>query len=253
LLHITLSKERHQTATGPVFGSLFCATLVQIFLEPILYDWPVWRQAAAEALGMTVLFAPLCFGWTTLVVVPADGVLMAFHWFVLDVALISFAIFAARRIALATISKALAESKAHQATSEVLEQGVFPESAAHGRQSLLYRRIAMDDPGPILRIEAMDHFVAVITPQATHHLRLRFGDAVEQMAGVAGLRTHRSHWVVRDAVIGVQQMQGRVFVRMTDGALVPVSRKYRGAVDSAGVRPVSDAASEPPQPAALSE
>lgn len=222
-----------------VFGSLFCATLVQICLEPMLYAWPVWRLAAVEALGMTGLFAPLSFGWTCLVVAPADGVLIAFHWFVFDVALISFAIFAASRITLATLREALAEAAPQQA-------------ASHDGQTRLSRRIAADDPGPILRIEAMDHFVNVVTAQAVYPLRLRFADAVEQMAGVEGFMIHRSHWVARDAVMGVQRVQGRLFVRVIDGALVPVSRKYRAAVEEAGLPPMPDAASEQRQPAAPS-
>jgi DNA-binding LytR/AlgR family response regulator len=235
-----------------VFGSLFCASLAQISLEPIIYGWPVWLQAAAEALGMTAVFTPLCYAWTTLVVAPADGVLMAFHWFVLDVALISFAIFAASRITLATISQALAEAKVHQAAPEAVEQGTLPESAQQGGQCLLYRRIAKDDPGPILRIEAMDHFVNVVTPQAVYPLRLRFVDAVEQMEGVEGVITHRSHWVARDAIAAVQRENGRLFLRMTNCALVPVSRKYRPALEKMGLLPVFNAASEQPQPAALS-
>lgn len=210
-----------------VLGSIFIATLVQDYLAPHMRHLPMWQQALADSIGMAVLFSPLAYGWTYLLVTPLDGSLMAFHWFVLDVALISFAIFAARRIIITRVRLA-----AFEASDSGAMPGLTPEQEARPR---LYRRIAPDDPGPIIRIEAMDHFVNVVTPQDIYQLRLRFADAVDQMDGVDGLITHRSHWVAREAVDDVERENGRVFLRVACGTRVPVSRKQIPVLEQIGL------------------
>ena len=81
--------------------------------------------------------------------------------------------------------------------------------------------------GPILHLSAMDHFVTVETPGGACRLRIRLRDAIDEMDGVAGLRTHRSHWVARAAIRTVAREEGRVMLVLSNGARVPVSRKYR--------------------------
>ena len=212
-----------------ILGSIFIATLVQEALSPSVRQMPIWAQTLACSLGMAVIFSPLAYGWTLLLVTPLDGSLMAFHWFVLDVALISFAIFAGQRIIIGRIRMAAFE-ESESGAMPLVAQG--PGQAARPR---LYRRIAADDPGPIIRIEAMDHFVTVVTPRARYQLRLRFADAVDQMDGVAGMVTHRSHWVARDAVAEVERENGRVFLRVSCGTRVPVSRKQIAVLEETGL------------------
>ncbi|MDX5401971.1 MAG: LytTR family transcriptional regulator [Rhodobacterales bacterium] len=227
-----------------ILMSFFIGTLVQELVRPVMRKATSWQRIIAYSIGMGLVFAPLCYLWTWLIVPPLDGTLMAFHWFVIDVTLISFAVFALQMILLKQVRLAAFESS---------ESGSVPSSADVPARPLLYRRIDSDDPGPILRIEAMNHFVTVVTPQAEYQLRLRFADAVEQMDGVEGVMTHRSHWVAREAVAGVQRENGRLFLRLKDCTLVPVSRKYRATLDEIGLT-VGDisAASEPPPHAARS-
>jgi hypothetical protein len=229
--------------SGVILSAICIATLVQEVLRPMLNHIGPWRQILCYSLGMGLVYGPLCYLWTWLIVPPLDGALIGFHWFVVDVVVISFMIFAVRLILIDRLQREAFRVSDSGAMPVVTDQDVRPR---------LYRRIAEGDPGPILRIEAMDHFVNVVTPQAVYPLRLRFADAVEQMEGVEGIITHRSHWVARDAIAGVQCENGRLFLRMTNCALVPVSRKYRPALEEMGLLPAFNAASEQPQPAALS-
>jgi hypothetical protein len=95
----------------------------------------------------------------------------------------------------------------------------------------LARRLPEDFPYPILRLTVDDHLVEVVGQGASHNVRLRFGDAIEEMDPVEGFCTHRSHWVTRDAVAGTERENGQLRLRMTNGDLVPVSRKYRHNLD----------------------
>lgn len=226
-----------------ILSSIFIAALVQEVIRPYLRHKGQWQQVLCYSLGMGVVYAPPCYLWTCLIVPPLDGMLIRFHWFVVNVVVISYLIFAIRMILL---------NRSQLQAFEASDSGAMPVVAADITRPRLYRRIDAGDPGPILRIVARDHFVDVVTPQAVYQLRLRFADAVEQLDGVDGIITHRSHWVARDAVVGLQRAQGRLFLRMTDAALVPVSRKYRPALEEIGLIPAFNAASEPPQRAAPS-
>ncbi len=98
----------------------------------------------------------------------------------------------------------------------------------------LARRLPDDFEGPILRLTVRDHFVDVVTEHGVHTIRMRFADAVDEMEPVQGYFTHRSHWVCRDAVGGAERDNGRYFLRLTNGDLVPVSRTYRPGLEDAG-------------------
>lgn len=229
--------------SGVILSAICIATLVQEVLRPMLRHIRPWRQILCYALGMGLVYGPLCYLWTWLIVPPLDGALIGFHWFVADVVVISFMIFAVRLILIDRLQR-----EAFRAS----DSGAMPVVTDHDARPRLYRRIDAGDPGPILRIEAMDHFVNVVTAQAVYPLRLRFADAVEQMEGVEGIITHRSHWVAREAITGVQRENGRFFLRLTNCALIPVSRKYRPALEEMGLLPAFNAASEQRQPAAPS-
>ena len=97
-------------------------------------------------------------------------------------------------------------------------------------------RLAPDRRGALVRIEAQDHYLRVVTAGGSDLVLMRMADA-EAALGDAGLRVHRSHWVARAAVRGLRRDGGRWRLEMADGAEVPVSRGYRTAVAAAGIIP----------------
>jgi hypothetical protein len=99
----------------------------------------------------------------------------------------------------------------------------------------LMDRLPDDERGTILRVSVRDHFVDVVTTQNTHTIRMRFGDAINEMDTVQGHCTHRSHWVADDAVVGVDQDKGKSWLVLSNGDRVPVSRTYYAAVEEAGL------------------
>jgi hypothetical protein len=207
-----------------VFGGKFAAIALRLLMRRRDFDPAPFEGIVLSALWMGLVYAPPAYLWTWLMVTPMDGTLMAFHWFVLNVLFISFFIFVAREIILHHM---LAESFARA------EGGSIPARAeAAATVPRLMKRICPKDPGPILRIEALDHFVSVVTAQDTYHLRLRFSDAVAEMDGAPGLVIHRSHWVRREHIAGTEREGGRMLLRLSCGTRVPVSRKYRPHVEA---------------------
>jgi hypothetical protein len=75
-------------------------------------------------------------------------------------------------------------------------------------------------------VEAEDHYLRVHTDAGSALILMRLSDAVEELAGLAGARTHRSWWVARDAVRAAERGGGRATLRLASGVRVPVSRSY---------------------------
>jgi hypothetical protein len=78
----------------------------------------------------------------------------------------------------------------------------------------------------ILAIHGEDHFVRIHTARGEHLVWMRLGDALEEVAGLDGLQTHRSWWVARSAVTGVRRGNGRGTLTLSNGLQAPVSRRF---------------------------
>lgn len=76
----------------------------------------------------------------------------------------------------------------------------------------------------ILALEAEDHYVRVHTAQGSELILIRLADAIAEMGGVEGARTHRSWWVARAAVTESRRAEGRATLTLSNGAEAPVSR-----------------------------
>lgn len=87
---------------------------------------------------------------------------------------------------------------------------------------------------PIRAIEAEDHYLRVHTEAGSELILLRLGDAIAELAGVDGLRTHRSWWVAREAVIAADRRDGRAELTLAGGIVAPVSRSELPRLRDAG-------------------
>lgn len=86
-------------------------------------------------------------------------------------------------------------------------------------------------PGDILRIEADEHYVSIVTPSRTHLLRGRMSDAEAALPSGMGLRIHRSHWVSRHAALRLDRKDQRLALLTSDGARLPVARGRKAEVE----------------------
>ena len=94
----------------------------------------------------------------------------------------------------------------------------------------LLLRLDADKRGNLQHLSVRDHYVVVQTDRGQSTLLMRFADALGELDGIDGMRVHRSHWVARTAVAGVERSSGKLHLRLRDGRLVPVSRSYRDEV-----------------------
>jgi hypothetical protein len=106
----------------------------------------------------------------------------------------------------------------------------LPEAEAVFRRRLSAKRRA----ARLIAIEADDHYLRVHTDVGSELVTLRFADALAELAGAHGFRTHRSWWVAADAIEAVRWRRGAGEARLAGGVAAPVSRTHAPALKEAG-------------------
>jgi hypothetical protein len=82
------------------------------------------------------------------------------------------------------------------------------------------------DGAELYAVEAEDHYLRIYTSRGTDLVLMRLTDAVRELDGLEGARTHRSWWVARSAVEGARRVGQRTLLRLKSGVEAPVSRSF---------------------------
>jgi len=112
----------------------------------------------------------------------------------------------------------------------------YPRSHAPAREGLVPVETAAPalDPGAVLYLRMEDHYVRICSE---HGSRLEMGPLARVtagLAGVEGLQVHRSWWVARRAIAGVERDGRNLRLRLVDGETAPVSRASVARLRAAG-------------------
>lgn len=99
----------------------------------------------------------------------------------------------------------------------------------------LVKRLPPRFNGQIYRLTVRDHNVDVVTSEGIFTLRSRFTDAIAEMEPVPGHCSHRSHWVTDASIASVEREGSKTFLKLVNGDLVPVSRKYKPLLEQDGL------------------
>ena len=86
----------------------------------------------------------------------------------------------------------------------------------------------------LIALEMEDHYVRAHGPDASALILLRMRDAEAELAGIDGLRIHRSWWVARSAVEKAVRDGRGTKLRLTNGLEPPVARDRVAALKAAG-------------------
>jgi hypothetical protein len=88
----------------------------------------------------------------------------------------------------------------------------------------LRARLSASFSGDILALESEDHYVRVHGLRGSELLLIRLRDAIGEMDGLPGEQTHRSWWVARDAIAGVQARGRGCEIKLKNGEHALVAR-----------------------------
>ena len=109
-----------------------------------------------------------------------------------------------------------------QATSEDEPASVpAPQPGFHAR---FFARLPASHREGLIALESEDHYVRVHSRGGSTLVLLRLTDAVAELDGIDGLRTHRRWWVARDAVAQVLRRDRATSLRLVNGIAAPVAR-----------------------------
>ena len=113
--------------------------------------------------------------------------------------------------------------------------GVADTPSSGGGSARFFERIPPALGRDLLCLRTEDHYLRVTTAMGEELILMRMADAEVDLRGFDGLRVHRSWWVARAAVRGVERDGGgRLWLVLCTGLRVPVSRSQSGAVRAAG-------------------
>jgi DNA-binding LytR/AlgR family response regulator len=102
------------------------------------------------------------------------------------------------------------------------------------RGETLLKRVKPEARGELLALQMEDHYLRVHTSAGNDLILLRLSDALPEVAGLDGMQVHRSYWVARAAVRGVEKDGRKLALVLTNGMKVPVSRANVTAIRAAG-------------------
>jgi len=106
----------------------------------------------------------------------------------------------------------------------------LPEAEAAFRRRLSAKRRT----ARLIAVEAHDHYLRVHTDAGPELVTLRFADALIDLAGAHGFRTHRSWWIAADAIETVRWRRGVGEAGLAGGLVAPISRAHAPALKAAG-------------------
>ncbi len=101
-----------------------------------------------------------------------------------------------------------------------------PPARAH-----FLRHSKLPETATVLALEAEDHYLRIYADGGTDLIRYRFSDALIELGSINGLRVHRSWWVNSGVVAHFTAMGKVGEISLTNGLIVPVSLRYRSAVE----------------------
>ncbi|QHL90241.1 LytTR family transcriptional regulator [Sphingomonas changnyeongensis] len=86
----------------------------------------------------------------------------------------------------------------------------------------------------VIALQMEDHYVRIHSPRGSELVLMPLARAIEAMAAVEGLKTHRSWWVARHAVVRVDGTARSMNLHLTNGLTAPVSRSAVTTLRAAG-------------------
>ncbi len=99
---------------------------------------------------------------------------------------------------------------------------------------LLFEKLPPELGRDLICLRAQDHYIEVMTTRGRATVLMRLSDAERDLAGLAGLRVHRSWWVNLDHVADfVRTEGGGMDLTLSNGQVIPVARGQRAALRSA--------------------
>jgi hypothetical protein len=177
------------------------------------WGWPLWVSAPAVAAVLCVPIAAMVTVVRPILLPSASDALPPALDLILGVAMVVMPI-----------------TLAGVAAYSYLTPRRGPPAPAEPQRPKFLERVPARLGEQVLALEAEDHYVRVHTPLGSTLILMRFADAIAEMDGADGLKTHRSWWVAKAAVRNFVNRGRRMDLVLDGGLTVPVTREAASQV-----------------------
>jgi hypothetical protein len=109
-----------------------------------------------------------------------------------------------------------------------------PVTAATGAQTAFFERLPKRLGRELICLRMEDHYLRVYTSAGDALILMKIGDAEQELAGLEGMRVHRSWWVAREAVTGWSRDGKTLTLTLRNGLSAPVARERQISLKQAG-------------------
>ncbi|MEJ6011723.1 LytTR family DNA-binding domain-containing protein [Novosphingobium aquae] len=196
-------------------------------LGPVLDlpEWSLWLIACLIATVPMTIVVWLVSAMPGPLVVPPAGAWIETYGYVLAIGGMVTMVFYLVQ------SKPVAPEPAPSAMPQPLP---VAEVAAPPPQPRLFERLPPGLGTDLVALEMEDHYLRVHTALGSDLILLRMRDAVAELDGIDGVQVHRSWWVARGAVHGVERDGRNVRLALARGLSAPVARNMVPVLKTAG-------------------
>lgn len=94
-------------------------------------------------------------------------------------------------------------------------------------------RLKNDVGEEIWAVSQDDHFIRVYGAKGEDRILYRFSDAVHDLRGTNGTCVHLEHWILKDAIKQVDDVDGTFEIVLKNGKRFPVCESYRRVLQNA--------------------
>jgi hypothetical protein len=114
-----------------------------------------------------------------------------------------------------------------QTGKEAITDTINAPPTAPGFLDRLPQPVELDQ---LVALKAEEHYIRVYTDEQKFLIYYRFSDALDQIDPGIGLQVHRSYWINKNAIREVRKSGKKIFLELSTGLIVPVSRPYQAMV-----------------------
>lgn len=132
------------------------------------------------------------------------------------------------------VDRIIEEPIRRRAEAETARESVASPPSPEGGPARFLDRLPRRLGRNLLHLQMRDHYVEAHTDEGSTLVLMRFRDALGELDGLTGAQVHRSHWVAGDAVENSMRRDGRLFLLLTNGSEIPVSRSFVSTVREQG-------------------
>ena len=113
----------------------------------------------------------------------------------------------------------------------LIKDEITNDGATENKKPEIYNRFEIKSRHTtIYAIKSEDHYLRFYTSGGEFLILMRLYDAIKELEGIEGTQCHRSWWIAKDAIIEIENINGKKFFVIPQDVKIPISRTYQNSL-----------------------